>query len=116
MTHLSSSEGESIMFINQKVASETYGSLNEKSKQEIVVRMYVQSFDNETIANTTGLTLNQVNEQILHVKSGELIKSFEIASNMIIAGLDLDLVANVTGLQKSAVEELKKEMIEKGDI
>lgn len=104
------------MFLSKKVASEIYGSLNEKSKQEIVVRMYIRSFDNETIANATGLTFNQVNEQILHVKSGELIKSFEIASNMIITGLDLDVVAKVTGLEKSAVEELKKEMIEKGDI
>lgn len=104
------------MFLNKKEASEIYGNLNEKSKQEIVVRMYVQSYDNETIANVTGLALNQVKEQIFHLKSGELIKSLEIASNMIIAGLDLDLVAKVTGLQQSAVEELKKEMIEKGDI
>jgi ATP-dependent DNA ligase len=104
------------MFVNKKVASEIYGNFNEKSKQEIVVRMYVQSFDNETIANATGLTLNQVNEQILHVKSGELLKSFEIASKMIVTCWDLDLVANLTGLQNSVVEELKKEMIEKGDI
>jgi hypothetical protein len=104
------------MFLNKKVGSEIYWSFNEKSKQEIVVRMYVQSFDNETIANATGLSINQVNEQILHVKSGELIRSFEIASNMIHTGFDLDFVANVTGIQKSAVEELKKEMIEKGDI
>lgn len=104
------------MFLNKKIASEVYDSFNEKSKQEIVVRMYVQSYDNEAIATATGLTLGQVNDQILHIKSGELLKSFEIASKMIISGLDLDLIATATDLQKGVIEELRKEMIEKGDI
>ncbi|MCM3390249.1 DUF1670 domain-containing protein [Ureibacillus chungkukjangi] len=103
------------MSLNKKEVSEIYESFNQNSKKEIVVRMYVQSYDNETIKNATGLTLEQVNEQILHVKSGELIKSFEIASKMIVAGMKIDQVATLTGLQKSVVEELRKEMIEKGE-
>jgi hypothetical protein len=103
------------MIIDKQIAKEFYENCNERSKQEVVARMYVQSYDNENIASVTGLSLNQVNEQIFHIKSGELLKSFDIASKMIINGLDIDLVANITGLQKGVVEELKKEMIEKGD-
>ncbi|GAA0500630.1 hypothetical protein GCM10008986_29940 [Salinibacillus aidingensis] len=85
------------------------------SKNEIVIRMFVNAYTEDEIANVTGHSIEQVQQQLSYFQTGEITRSFDIASNMLRKGFEKEVISEITELEVKLINELRHEMIRRGD-
>ena len=86
------------------------------SKNEIVIRMFVNSYTEDEISKVTGFSIEQVQQQLSYFQSGEITRSFDIASNMLRKGFEKEVISEITELEINSINELRHEMIRRGDL